>query len=269
MAISELSDLIRVFSQEYGPQLGDGLTAAAFRIGDRVKKVYSHDIPKAEIFKEAYSMARVEAAGIRAPKVFGVTMEHGYWVLEMTCIEGRPLLESIGAALQAGDDETAYRYVARMAREQASINLSRGEGLPRCKDYAAEIIERNASLRPVQKERLLKLLAELPDGSYICHGDLHPNNYLLDGSNTLTAIDWPEVGLCVPAYDAARTYLNMCHPAMIRNGLRKLSDVFLDAYCEASGVTKEEIFAWLPIQAGMLVGYKKEDFSAVCAQYLP
>lgn len=268
MAIAELEPIIRIFSSKYGQPVGDGLTAAVFRLGDRVRKVYSSEISKCEIFKEANIMARIEAEGISAPRVHGVYREDGLWILEMDYIEGVSLLQKIMEALTAGDEEQAYRLVARMACAQAKINLTRNPDLPSTKAYVKELIVNNPVLTPTQKDRLTNHLAELPDGDHICHGDLHPNNYLVDGDGKLIAIDWPEVGCGVPACDAARTYLNLCHPAMIRNGVRKLSDVFLDAYCEAAQVSRQEIQQWLPIQAGTLVGYKKKDFSDICAEFL-
>lgn len=268
IAIEELERLICIFSKKYGRQLGDGLTAACFLDGDKVKKVYGRMIPKWEIFKEAYIMSCIERAGIHTSKALGVGNEEGYWVLEMTYLPGKSLLEAVNTLLQEGKTEEADRMIARMALEQANINKKEAKGLPSYKAYARTVILENSHLSKTQREKLIAYLDSLPEGENICHGDLHPNNYLLDEEGNLTPIDWPEVGAGVPACDAARTYLNMCHPAWIMKTGTPLSTTFMEEYCKNMGIGWEEIAKWLPIHAGMLVGYKKPDFSEVVAQYL-
>lgn len=268
MAIAELEPLIHVFTKKYGTQLGDGLTAATFLDHGRVKKIYSHGISKKEVFKEAYIMSCVEEAGISAPHVYEVVWEEGYWVMTMTYIKGRPLLEVINDALDKEDGEEAERLIIRMAEKQAEINTRKAAGLPDYKSYAREVILNNPNIGSGQKKRLAEYLGSLPEDIYICHGDLHPNNYLIDETQELTAIDWPEVGGGVPACDAARTYLNLCHPALIRNTEKPLNEVFMETYCKTMGIRREEVERWLPVHAGMLVGYKKPDFSEVVANYL-
>lgn len=268
MAIQELQRVIEVFSKKYGEPLGDGLTAAVFLAKGCAVKVYGPDIRKTEVYKEAYIMSCVEEAGIAAPRVFGVYEEEGCQVLEMQYIRGKTLLSCIMQALAAGDEAQADRYVVQMAEAQGRINLTKKSELPDYKRYAEEVIRQNRALDEEQKLRLIRLLADLPDGEQICHGDLHPNNFLVSDGGELMAIDWPEVGKGVPGCDAARTYLNLCHPAMIRNGRKKLCEVYLEAYCRAAQISREDMWKWLPVHAGMLVGYKKKDFSDVCAEYL-
>lgn len=268
ITIDELKDLIRLFSEKYGPQLGDGLTGASFLWGKSVKKVYGAMIPKEEVFKEAYLMACVERAGIKTSRPLGVYQEMGYWVLEMTYVAGQQFLGVVNDAFLNGKEREGEEMIARMAREQAAINGRDGAGLPSYKAYAREVILGNSQLTEEQKKRLTVRLDSLPEGRKICHGDLHPNNFLIDEKGELTAIDWPEVGLGVPACDGARTYLNMHHPAFIRKASTPLCEIFLNAYCAATGVAREEIMRWVPIHAGMLIGYKKPDFSEVISKYL-
>ena len=268
--VPELKELVEHFTKKYGPQLGDGVTAAAFAVDGRVRKVYAPVVPKEDIFKEAYMMTVVEREGIASPKVYGVFEEDGYLAIEMSFVPGHPLLMDVIGALMGDDRPGAEKLMRRCAEEQAKINLTKAEALPSYKDYARQLIENNPVLDEAEKEKILAILASLPDGAYICHGDLHPNNFMIDPeTGTICAIDWPEIGKGVPACDAARTYINMQHPVMRLPEGPQLGDVYLDHYCEITGVTKEEVMAWMPVHAGMLVGYKKGVFGEVCRNYLP
>jgi thiamine kinase-like enzyme len=106
-------------------------------------------------------------------------------------------------------------------------------------------------LVPEEKERLAKQLAGLPDGLSICHGDFHHGNILYENGN-YRIIDWAEVAVGDPAADASRTYMDL----LMTGG--DDAEQYLAKYCAASGKTREEILAWLPVVAGSMYGYLGE-----------
>lgn len=271
---------------------GYGLTATVFLRGSIATKVYSHAIPKSEIFQEAYMLAYVESAGIQTSKVHRVAFEDGYWVLEMSRVEGDPMLRGLFGKLFAGDFTGACADVERMAEVHASINRAQGGAMPSYKRLAANTISGNPALRPAQKKQLLALLDSLPDGSSLCHGDFHPNNILVSAEGCWTPIDWPEVTSGSPCADASRTYVNMARFLDLSGFLQRapdasetyrdiaaklaaakekpnLMETYLRKYCQLMEIDREEVLRWLPIQAGMLYGYKEEDLCSFLKPYLP
>jgi aminoglycoside phosphotransferase (APT) family kinase protein len=109
------------------------------------------------------------------------------------------------------------------------------------------------SLTPEEKERLTAMLAKLPEGIAICHGDFHGGNILFDGT-TYTIIDWAEVACGAPAGDACRTYMDYYM------GSREIAEAYLKKYCAASGLAREEILSWLPVTAGSIYGFMSDEW---------
>jgi len=106
-------------------------------------------------------------------------------------------------------------------------------------------------LTPDEKDRLVKQMAPLPDRYSICHGDFHHGNILVE-NGVYRIIDWAEVACGDPAADAARTYMDL----IVGGG--GLEEMYLSKYCAASGKTREEVLAWLPIMAGSMYGFMPE-----------
>lgn len=48
-----------------------------------------------------------------------------------------------------------------------------------------------------------------------------------------------------------------------------LMEAYLAKYCELMGINRDEVLRWLPVQAGMLYGYKEGDICAFLEPYLP
>lgn len=284
-----------LFSKKYADpavSAGYGITATVFINGDAATKVYSKSIPKNEVFLEAYMLSYVERVGIETSKVRQVSLENGYWVMSMSSIEGVPMLRGLFEKLLSSDFTGATADVERMAEIHADINKTGGLGLPTYKNYAASIISGNPALTDECKKKLLYLLNTLPDGNALCHGDFHPNNILVSPDGRWTVIDWPEVTSGSPCADACRTYVNMSRftaftgfverapdaselyeniNANLLNSAEKpdLMAVYLGKYCELMNIPEEEILRWLPIQAGMLYGYKEEDICSFLKPHLP
>ena len=285
----------QLFEAKYGDPdspAGYGLTATVFLQGGTATKVYSRAIPKNEVFQEAYMLAYVESAGIRTSQVRRVNLEEGFWVVEMSRVQGEPMLRGLFGQLFSCDFAGAAADVERMAEVHASINRADGRAMLPYKRYAASVISGNPALTGAQKTQLLALLDSLPDGTALCHGDFHPNNILVSEDGQWTAIDWPEVTSGSPCADASRTYVNMARFLDLSGFLLRapdasdtyrdiaaklaaakdkpnLMEVYLNKYCQLMGVTREEVLQWVPIQAGMLYGYKEEDLCTFLKPYLP
>jgi aminoglycoside phosphotransferase (APT) family kinase protein len=117
-------------------------------------------------------------------------------------------------------------------------------------------------------DRIFRYIDELPGGSAICHGDLHPKN-LFNTQRGYIAIDWADVYCGNPASDVARTALILAAPhtpanagllmRIIMKWLKKtILDNYLAEYIRLTGMSFDAINSWLlPVAAGRL----KEDIS--------
>lgn len=149
---------------------------------------------------QAAAMEAARSRGVRVPAVLEVTTVMGRPGLVMERIEGVDLLTLVGRR-----PWTLFR-VARISVEvQARLHeVVAPETIP---DLRATLRERIESSRPVLGEHAafaLDLLAALPDGDRLCHGDFHPGNILMDGE-TPVLIDWTNAMRGDPAADVART----------------------------------------------------------------
>ncbi len=295
MENTEREQISLLFEKKYaapGSENGYGITGSVYLSGDVATKVYSKSIPKDEIFKEAYMLAYLERIGVQSSRVLSVTQEEGFWIMQMTTVHGESMLKSLFGKLLGGDAEGAAADIAKMAEIQAGVNRSDGSSLPTFKNYAASVIAGNPALSESCRSALLSLLKTLPDGCGVCHGDIHPNNILCTAGGEWTIIDWPEMTGGDPCADACRSYVNLCRFAdcsgfvahapsssdlyanLSEDFFEKLRNldlmrVFLDKYCALMSVEPEDVLQWLPIQAGMLYGYKEEDICSYLRPFLP
>jgi aminoglycoside phosphotransferase (APT) family kinase protein len=102
------------------------------------------------------------------------------------------------------------------------------------------------------------LLAQLEDGTSVCHGDYHPDNVMLTPKGPVI-IDWLTAGYGNPHLDMARTVLllSIGEPPDVgpvtRRLLRLLRKLFrngyLAAYAEVRPYDHNAVGLWLPIAA--------------------
>lgn len=264
----EMDKIKALFQEEYGEPDYFGLTAIVFTSGDTALKVYFEEVPKDEIFKEAFILSFIERMGVKTSRVIQLRNLHGHWVLEMSLVKGRIMLIPLIESLAAGDTESARRIIQKVAQMQAQVNSIAAGDFSDYKSYAVKLIQGNPSLSATQKGKLITLAATLPDGDRLCHGDYHPANILMEDEGNCTIIDWFDAGAGDPCNDAARTFANMKHKGFFPESELNLPEIYLVAYCEASGVSRDDVLQWLPIQAGMMYGYK-EELSPELEPYLP
>jgi hypothetical protein len=173
-------------------------------------------------------------------------------------LEGNVLMNII-----ARDKIHILRYIGMMARCQAAIGDGVCNELPSGKDGLAHAIAHAPHISDDQRKALQSGLAAMPDGYHILHGDLHPMNIIINGSE-LNAIDWMTGSRGDRAADIARSYFILRYSVikddrnifdtMLRNLLfGLLGRHYLRNVLIVSGVSKRDVVRWLPfIAAGRL-----------------
>lgn len=98
------------------------------------------------------------------------------------------------------------------------------------------------TLNQEQKIILLKKLDSMMSDSKLFHGDFHPFNIII-GESTVTVIDWVVSSSGDVLADVTRTYL------LISEASAKLAKRYVHIYSSLTGISREEIFHWIPIIA--------------------
>lgn len=89
-----------------------------------------------------------------------------------------------------------------------------------------------------------KKIEALPDESYLCHGDFHPGNIMIDKDRNYYVIDFNNVVKGPKEYDVARAYF------LIKGGLEKpteLQELMANLYLEVMGYTMNDINKYLDV----------------------
>jgi Ser/Thr protein kinase RdoA (MazF antagonist) len=220
-----------------GRLLGAGARADVFEWGDRVIKLYRSPDAKAAAFREAAIQAAVEILELPVPAVGGVQQVDGRWGV----VFGRVTQASFAERMRA-EPETMPMYLAEMARLHVRIHAYPAPQFASLKTKLASDI---ATARPIgdeQRSALLGGLAGMPDGDRLCHGDFHPLNVLGEAAKPVV-IDWPDARRGDPGADVCRSYL------LLHLHAEEWAEPYVEAYCRAGALSREEIAGWLPYVA--------------------
>jgi Ser/Thr protein kinase RdoA (MazF antagonist) len=225
-----------------GRSVGSGKDADVFESGEAVVKLFKPGVPKHTAFREAASLAQVEAHGLPVPVVRGVHQIDGRWGIVMSRVEGPPFAES--ALAHPGDIPALLKAMVLL---HARIHACQPVFLGSMKARLLTNIRRAALLDEGQQSELLAELARLPDGDRLCHGDFHPWN-VLGTIDRPSIIDWTSASKGSPAADVCRSYV------LMNPSVPALAQAYVEAYAELSGESIDEIFKWLRVVAAARLG---------------
>ena len=209
-----------------------------YRDGDRAVKVFQEGYPKSDVLNEALNQAKIEEAGLRIPKVLGVTMIDGKWAIISEFVEGKTLAE-----LMAEAPEKKAAYMALLVELQMSVHQKTAPTLNKLKDKMNTKIAA-CDLDATTRYYLHTRLETMSKKNVICHGDFNPSNVLITEDGTPYILDWSHAAQGDAAADAARTYL-----LFSLSGDSADAELYLDVYCEKSGTEKKSVQSWIPFVA--------------------
>jgi tRNA A-37 threonylcarbamoyl transferase component Bud32 len=232
------------FRKRYGELVGSGMSAVVYARDGKVAKVYRSGQPPRQVFQEAFTLVAVEEQGIPVPKVYGVETFLGRTTLIMEQVKGESL-----ADMFLKNPEKTGECIDKVVELQVAMHKVASTHFRPIKLVLTGNIMIAPGLDDAERKKLLAMLEKLPDSFAILHGDFHGGNILFDGAG-YKIIDWAEVALGDPAADVARSYMD--YLLMER---KDLSEMHLEKYCAATGMSRETILAWLPVMAGSLYGF--------------
>ncbi|MCS7058511.1 MAG: phosphotransferase [Meiothermus sp.] len=229
-------------------RIGQGREAEVLTWADGyVIKLFWPEYGQADALHEAQLAQQAWLLGAPVPRVVDVLRYEGRWGIVMEWAKGVPMSEFIR------DNPSLLHQAAHMLADLHLRLHARPAGqMPSQRLYLAQRIETSWLPRPLQ-QALLERLAQLPDGSALCHGDLHPENVLV-GRQGVYAVDWPLATRGNPLADLARTALLLLYSELPidwpgRRTFLSLRQIFLQAYLERYQADWRELQPWMPIVA--------------------
>lgn len=248
-------------------RVGTGRTAEVYAVGERrVLKLFRPPFARDVVLREMRTSQEIARAGLPCPAVFasgsgdGLVEIDGRYGIVFERIFGHSMLHEI-----VSRPWRIIRHTRQFAHLHGQLHATRATGLPRQRQRLEHLIAQGVkSLPAALAERILAALRSEPDGSAVCHGDLHPDNVLLTADGP-KIIDWEPAGQGSPAADVAWTVLLLRHggvppgtPWSVRTALFFLRRVFLIIYLRevhrTGLVTQADLRRWIPITAAARLG---------------
>ena len=251
---------------EKGALIGAGRTADVYAWGDEhVLKLYQNWMPAVAIEREFAVTRQARQAGLPVPAADEMLRVDGRLGIVFERIVGKSLLKILEA--RPWELVSIARLLAEYHAKMHACSLP--PEAPGQHEQIEQGIARAKDLSETEKQSLLAILRNLPDGNAICHGDFHPDNILIT-ENGPVIIDWMTGRRGNPLADVERTVLLIqtgglppgVSPAMrlLINASRSgLVSVYLARYRQIRSANRGEIDAWqLPLMAARL--FEVEDY---------
>lgn len=155
---------------------------------------------------EAETLARVHAAGVPVPKTDGVVDFDGRRGIVMERIDGIAMWERIKRA-----PSTVANLMEMLVDLQLQTQQTTVSGLAPMDRRLHTKIGEATQLTTAERDEARELLALLPTGEALCHGDFHPANIILAERGPVI-LDWFDAAIGDATADFVRSSLLMRPP---------------------------------------------------------
>ena len=181
--------------------IGQGREAEVFEWRDgRVLKLLRAPGPTSRLAFEVAALEAARSAGVPVPRTYEDVVIDGRPGLVMEQLKGSDLLSTIGQK-----PWLVFNSGRLMGKIHARINAARAPvSVPAVRDVVSRGLTRLASSEPTLAEWVARILAQLPDGDALCHGDFHPGQIMFSNDQN-AAFDWAGAKRGDPLFDYART----------------------------------------------------------------
>jgi aminoglycoside phosphotransferase (APT) family kinase protein len=220
-------------AESRGPLVAEGTGAHIFAWGEGrvLKQVLSKQRGEAE--QEAAIAALAHAAGVPTPRVDGVVEIDGDVGIVFERSQGDLLAHAM--LKEPADVES---LALAFADQHAAIHRCEAPGLRSGKQLLTQVFAGTDAIPDPQLGAVRALLARLPDGDRLLHGDFHPFNVILSPGGGLVVIDWLTGLRGDPLFDVAATVVMMHHAdvpeawlsSAERRVFERVRHAFADAY---------------------------------------
>jgi len=236
---------------EKGALVGKGMTAEVYEWGqDKVVKLYFDRISDAWIQSEAEIGHAIYKEGLPAPEVFDTVISNGRRGIVFEKIDGRSMMRILET-----EPWNMASFLLQLSQLQYSIHQHKVDILPSQKEKFGKAIHRSSEILGDRESEILDYIGSLPDGTCVCHGDLHVNNIIMTGKGPVV-IDWANAYKGNPLGDVARSNTMISTP-VLSTGIPSVMSLvtqytktltswtYLNAYMSISKAKYEDIDAWM------------------------
>jgi aminoglycoside phosphotransferase (APT) family kinase protein len=188
-----------------------------------VVKVLRPDIPRHWAGLEADITRAVYEAGLPAPATDGVVEVEGHPGVVLECIDGVSMWSQMKAA-----PEQLPGLIEELVDLQVMVHAAGPiVGLPDLVTRLHGKIDEAEQLPGREREEAHDLLADMPSGVALCHGDMHPANILMSARGWII-VDWFDAAIGYATADLARSSLLMRPPATPQSSNKHLDGATID-----------------------------------------
>jgi uncharacterized protein (TIGR02172 family) len=233
--------------------IAEGRTAEIFLWDEQhVLKLYRDWCPSNWVDYEVRIARAIHEAGIPSPAAGEIVEANGRRGLIYERLQGISMLEDMNAR-----PWTLLKHARSLAELHVQIHQQSITGLPSYKERLDYDIHNSTHLSEELKNKALDLLARLPHGENVCHGDYHPGNILITKSGPVV-IDWMTASTGSPWTDVARTGLLLSIGAkaagkqvrpIIRTAIKLYHRTYLHRYHALKPDPANEFARWMPVIA--------------------
>ena len=238
--------------------LSQNASKSVYRDGDKILKVFAKDFDKSEVFHEAFINTRVENIdGINVPKILGVFVEDGQWIIEKEYIPGKTLQQ-----LMDENPANLDEYIGKMVDLQMTVFTKKAPLLQKLKDKITYQINGLNTIDSSTRYELLTRLESMPKHFKLLHGDFCPSNIIVKDDGTMYLIDWVHAAQGNASADVARTYTTLY--LTDKNAAEK----YYNDFCAKTNTDKSYVHKWLPIIAAANLTKKRPEEKDILEQWL-
>jgi uncharacterized protein (TIGR02172 family) len=228
--------------------IAEGRTAEIYPWDDgHVLKLYRDWCPPDWVEYEARIARAVHAAGVPSPAAGEIMEVNGRRGLIYEHLDGISMLQDLNKR-----PWMLFKHARSLAELQVEINHQSAKGLPSYKERLSDDIRNTGYLSDDLRDKALAILAVLPDGQNVCHGDFHPGNVIITKSGPIV-IDWMTASAGSPWIDVARSSLLLSIGAkgagkqvrpMIRMVISLYHRTYLNRYLALTADKEHELDRW-------------------------
>lgn len=238
--------------------LSQNASKSVYRDGDKILKVFAKDFDKSEVFHEAFINTRVENIdGINVPKILGVFVEDGQWIIEKEYIPGKTLQQLIDENPAKLDE-----YIGKLVDLQMTVFTKKAPLLQKLKDKITYQINGLNTIDSSTRYELLTRLESMPKHFKLLHGDFCPANIIVKDDGTMYLIDWVHASQGNASADVARTYTTL----YLTN--KDAAEKYYNDFCSKTNTDKSYVHKWLPIVAAANLTKKRPEEKDILEQWL-
>lgn len=237
-------------------KIGEGDKSEVFALGDdRILKLFKAKW-SALAPVEAEMAGMLERAGVEAPRVVQVLEQDGRPGI---VFGGLPVGRTLGAEVRARP-WGIIAYARDLAERHAVVHRRVSTELPSQRERLRDEITRSDGITERARRMALETLESLPDGTQVCHNDIHMLNVIVHERGS-AIIDWVLATSGNPLADVANALLQLRFGEqpkgfVARSALEGGRAVFWRAYraryLELRPTAQAELARWeLPVAAGL------------------